>query len=53
MTIYIVWKISISGWSKEISAIFMKEENAINLKNELSKSNRQFFYEVEEKRTED
>lgn len=48
MFVFIVWKISISGWNKEIEKIFSSEEKARERIKMLSGSG-QFYYSFEKR----
>ncbi|MCM3113617.1 hypothetical protein [Lederbergia lenta] len=52
MKVYIIWKTSISGWSKEIDAIFLNEINAKTYLNNI-KEETQYNYRLDEKTTKD
>ncbi|MBN6886219.1 hypothetical protein ACUXCC_000876 [Cytobacillus horneckiae] len=52
MKFFIIWKISIAGWSKEIVAIFKDKGNALRFKHELQ-SMPQYYYEMSEENTKD
>lgn len=46
MHIYIIWKKSISGWSKEIDCIFIKEKKAQEFVKKIS-GGTQYYFEIE------
>ncbi|MGM0174106.1 DUF7336 domain-containing protein [Enterococcus sp. DIV0800] len=49
MKVYIVWKVSISGWDKRVEGIFTtKEKAAAAFKNSWFKTGSQFTYTIEE-----